>query len=133
MESSNAEAIFQQLDKLRTIYDAYMKLVEETIPLAEKNLNLHLADESQKTQTLDDVSSVINAIHFQFSHTTVCSRAKRTCAFFFLSLEHEGEDVGYFQSGCHCYCLFRFLIPFQTSLLDGHDLIGEGRKKLLVD
>ena len=69
LESSNAEALFQQLDKLRTIYDAYMKLLEETIPLAEKNLNQHLADESQKAQTFDDVSSVINAIHFQFSHT----------------------------------------------------------------
>ena len=82
MKSSDAEAIFQQLDKLRTIYDAYMKLVEETIPLAEKNLNQHLADESQKAQTFDDVSSVINTIHFQLSHTIVGSRAKRTWAIF---------------------------------------------------
>lgn len=82
MESSNAEALFQQLDKLRTIYDAYVKLVEETIPLAEKNLNQHLADESQKAQAFDDVSSVNNSIHFQFSHTILNNRAKRTCLFF---------------------------------------------------
>lgn len=59
MESSNAEDIFQQLDKLRTIYDAYVKLVEETIPLAEKNLNQLCSDESQKAQTFDDVSFLI--------------------------------------------------------------------------
>jgi len=59
LESSNAEALFQQLDKLRTIYDAYMKLLEETIPLAEKNLNQHLADESQKAQTFDDLLGVL--------------------------------------------------------------------------
>ncbi|KAL6878476.1 hypothetical protein ACP4OV_012646 [Aristida adscensionis] len=46
MESSNAETIFQQLDKLCIIYEDYVKLGEEAIPLAEKNLTLLLADES---------------------------------------------------------------------------------------
>ncbi|WVZ75334.1 hypothetical protein U9M48_023400 [Paspalum notatum var. saurae] len=59
MESSNAETVFQQLDKLRTIYDDHMKLLEETIPLAEKNLNRHLTDESQKAQTFDDILGVL--------------------------------------------------------------------------
>jgi DNA repair protein RAD50 len=59
MEYSEAETFFQQLDKLRTVYDDYMKLVEETIPLAEKNLNQRLADQSQKEQTFDDVSFLL--------------------------------------------------------------------------
>ncbi|AQK52833.1 DNA repair protein RAD50 [Zea mays] len=69
MESSNAEALFQQLDKLRTIYDAYVKLVEETIPLAEKNLNQHLADESQKAQAFDDLLGVL--AHVQMDRDAV--------------------------------------------------------------
>ncbi|CAN6238184.1 unnamed protein product [Urochloa humidicola] len=59
MESSDAETFLQQLDKLRPIYDGYMKLVEETIPLAEKNLNQRLADESQKSQAFDDILGVL--------------------------------------------------------------------------
>ncbi|XP_062223293.1 DNA repair protein RAD50 [Phragmites australis] len=59
MESSNAETFFQQLDKLRTIYDGYLKLGDEDIPLAEKNLNQLLADESQKAQTFDDLVGVL--------------------------------------------------------------------------
>lgn len=59
MEYADADALFQQLDKLRTIYDDYMKLAEETIPLAEKNLNQRLEDESQKAQTFDDVSFLL--------------------------------------------------------------------------
>ncbi|PUZ75604.1 hypothetical protein GQ55_1G193800 [Panicum hallii var. hallii] len=59
IESSDAETFLQQLDKLRTIYDDYKKLLEETIPLAEKNLNQRLADESQKEQTFDDLLGVL--------------------------------------------------------------------------
>nr|CAB3446633.1 unnamed protein product [Digitaria exilis] len=59
MEYADADALFQQLDKLRTIYDDYMKLAEETIPLAEKNLNQRLEDESQKAQTFDDLLGVL--------------------------------------------------------------------------
>ncbi|RLM77880.1 DNA repair protein RAD50 [Panicum miliaceum] len=59
IESSDAETFLQQLDKLCTIYDDYKKLLEETIPLAEKNLNQRLADESQKEQTFDDLLGVL--------------------------------------------------------------------------
>lgn len=62
MESSDAETLFHQLDKLRIIYNDYMKLLEETIPLAEKNLNQRLADESQKAQTFDDLLAVLAQI-----------------------------------------------------------------------
>ncbi|KAL6899887.1 hypothetical protein ACP4OV_006545 [Aristida adscensionis] len=58
-ESSNAETIFQQLDKLRIIYEDYVKLGEEAIPLAEKNFNLLLADESLRAQTFDDLVGVL--------------------------------------------------------------------------
>uniref|UniRef100_A0A0A9AU83 DNA repair protein RAD50 n=1 Tax=Arundo donax TaxID=35708 RepID=A0A0A9AU83_ARUDO len=59
MESSDAEIFFQQLDKLRVIYESYKKLGEEDIPLAEKNLNQLLADENQKAQTFDDLVGVL--------------------------------------------------------------------------
>lgn len=59
MEMSNAETFFQQLDKLRTTYDDYVKLGEETIPLAEKNLKQLLADENEKAHTFDDLVSVL--------------------------------------------------------------------------
>lgn len=60
MEMSNAETFFQQLDKLRTTYDDYVKLGEETIPLAEKNLKQLLADENEKAQAFDDVSLLLS-------------------------------------------------------------------------
>ena len=77
IESSDAETFLQQLDKLRTIYDDYKKLLEETIPLAEKNLNQRLADESQKEQTFDDVSFLISSPSaFNFRMQIVDNRAR---------------------------------------------------------
>lgn len=55
MESSNAESYFQQLDKLRMVYEEYIKTVKEAIPLAEKKL-LELNEKlDQKSQAHDDV------------------------------------------------------------------------------
>ena len=77
IESSDAETFLQQLDKLRTIYDDYKKLLEETIPLAEKNLNQRLADESQKEQTFDDVSFLFSSPSaFSFACKIVDNRAR---------------------------------------------------------
>jgi len=77
IESSDAETFLQQLDKLRTIYDDYKKLLEETIPLAEKNLNQRLADESQKEQTFDDVSFLFSSPSaFNFACKIVDNRAR---------------------------------------------------------
>lgn len=53
---SNAEDLFNQLDNLRVIYDEYVKLEKETIPLAKKDLEQLRADESEKAQISDDVS-----------------------------------------------------------------------------
>lgn len=77
MEYSDADAVFQQLDKLRTIYDDYVKLVEGTIPLAEKNLNQRLEEESQKAQTFDDVSFLLlTAYTFIFACKIIDSGAR---------------------------------------------------------
>ncbi|CAM0879260.1 unnamed protein product [Alopecurus aequalis] len=56
---SDAEDFFKQLDDLRVIYDEYVKLEKETIPLAQKDLEQLSADESEKAQTFDDLVSVL--------------------------------------------------------------------------
>nr|APA20123.1 DNA repair-recombination protein RAD50 [Populus tomentosa] len=59
MESSNADTLFQQLDKLRMVYEEYTKIGKETIPLAEKNLSELTEELEQKSQALDDVLGVL--------------------------------------------------------------------------
>jgi len=55
-ESASADSTFQQLDKLRVVYEEYVKIAKEKIPQAEKDLT-ELTDElEQKTQAFDDVS-----------------------------------------------------------------------------
>lgn len=56
MESSNSDSQFQQLDKLRMIYEEYVKIGKEMIPLAEKILHELTEEQDQKSQALDDVS-----------------------------------------------------------------------------
>lgn len=57
MDSSNADSRFQQLDKLRLVYEEYLKVGKESIPLAEKNLSELNEELDQKNQSLDDVIS----------------------------------------------------------------------------
>lgn len=57
VESTNADSYFQQLDKIRMVYEDYVKLKKETIPLAEKNLKDLTDDLNQKSLAFDDVSS----------------------------------------------------------------------------
>ncbi|KAH9649598.1 DNA repair protein RAD50 [Citrus sinensis] len=54
LESSNADSYFQQLDKLRMVYEEYVKLSKETIPVAEKNLHELTEELDQKSQAFDD-------------------------------------------------------------------------------
>ncbi|KAI8566801.1 hypothetical protein RHMOL_Rhmol02G0070100 [Rhododendron molle] len=62
VESSNADSSFQQLDKLRVVYEEYAKIGNETIPLAEKKL-IELNEElDQKSTALDDVLGVLAQI-----------------------------------------------------------------------
>lgn len=55
VESSSAESLFQQLDKLRMVFEEYVKIGKETIPLAEKSLSELTEELDQKSQALDDV------------------------------------------------------------------------------
>lgn len=55
VETTNADSFFQQLDKLRMVYEEYIKIGEETIPNAEKNLHELTEELDQKSQALDDV------------------------------------------------------------------------------
>lgn len=66
LESSNADSYFQQLDKLRMVYEEYVKLSKETIPVAEKNLHELTEELNQKSQAFDDVSR--SSLHFLFRY-----------------------------------------------------------------
>lgn len=55
-ECSKADSLFQQLDKLRLVYEEYIKISKETIPHAERNLRDLAEDLDQKSQSFDDVS-----------------------------------------------------------------------------
>ncbi|KAF8096059.1 hypothetical protein N665_0318s0012 [Sinapis alba] len=57
-ESSNADSIFQQLDKLRSVFEEYTKLTDEIIPLAEKSLQEYTEELEQKSEALDDVLAI---------------------------------------------------------------------------
>ncbi|KAK6279303.1 hypothetical protein POUND7_019570 [Theobroma cacao] len=59
MESSNAESHFQQLDNLRMVYEEYVKIGKETIPLAEKTLHKLTEELDQKSQAHYDVLGVL--------------------------------------------------------------------------
>lgn len=59
VESSNAESHFQQLDKLRMLYEEYVKLGKETIPNSEKELQQLKEEMDDKSQALDDVLGVL--------------------------------------------------------------------------
>lgn len=58
VESSTADSQFQQLDKLRMVFEEYTKIGKESIPLAEKSLNELNEELEQKNQSLDDVLGV---------------------------------------------------------------------------
>ncbi|XP_069154622.1 DNA repair protein RAD50 isoform X2 [Solanum lycopersicum] len=62
MESSNADSRLQQIDKLRLVYEEYVKVGKESIPQAEKNLNELNEELDQKNQALDDVLGVLAQI-----------------------------------------------------------------------
>lgn len=59
VESSNTESQYQQLDKLRMVYEEYVKLSKETIPNAEKELQQLKEEMDEKSQALDDVLGVL--------------------------------------------------------------------------
>ncbi|KAE9604828.1 putative DNA repair protein Rad50 [Lupinus albus] len=62
MESSNADSLYQQLDKLRIVYEEHIKLSKETIPNSEKELHQLKEELDDKSQALDDVLGVLAQI-----------------------------------------------------------------------
>ncbi|ONI28861.1 hypothetical protein PRUPE_1G165000 [Prunus persica] len=57
-ESLSADSFFQQLDKLRMVYEEYVNIGKETIPNAEKELRDLSEEMEQKSQALNDVLAV---------------------------------------------------------------------------
>lgn len=65
VESSTADSHFQQLDKLM-VFEEYVKLSNETIPNAEKELHQLNEELDEKSQALDDVITFICCLFFFF-------------------------------------------------------------------
>lgn len=59
-ESSTADSFFQQLDRLRMVYEEYVNIGKERIPNAERELHDLTQEMEQKSHALDDV--IINLI-----------------------------------------------------------------------
>ncbi|KAJ1696950.1 hypothetical protein LUZ63_005462 [Rhynchospora breviuscula] len=59
VDCSNADTLFQQLDKLRMIYEEYVKISKENIPLAQRNIDELTEDLNQKSQEFDDLVGVL--------------------------------------------------------------------------
>ncbi|KAL4192604.1 hypothetical protein AMTRI_Chr06g195080 [Amborella trichopoda] len=59
VHSSDADVVLQQLDKLRTVHEDYIKLVKETIPSTEKKLKELEEDHDHKSQALDDLVGIV--------------------------------------------------------------------------
>lgn len=55
MESSTADSQFQQLDKLRMVYEEWVKMGKDMIPLAERSLRDLTEELDRKSAALDDV------------------------------------------------------------------------------
>lgn len=66
VESTKADSCFQQLDKLRMVYEEYVKIGKELIPLAERNLRELTEEMDQKSQALDDV--IVNAFGYHCAY-----------------------------------------------------------------
>lgn len=58
VESSSADSHFQQLDKLRMVFEEHIKLSNETIPNAEKVLHQLNEELDEKSQAFDDVIAI---------------------------------------------------------------------------
>ncbi|CAM8905564.1 unnamed protein product [Rhodiola kirilowii] len=59
VDVASADSFFQQLDKLRLVYEECVKIHKETIPSTERSLNELAMELEQKSQTLDDVVGVL--------------------------------------------------------------------------
>ncbi|XP_020690871.2 DNA repair protein RAD50 [Dendrobium catenatum] len=98
VESSNADSHFQQLDKLRMIYEEYVKLGKENIPLAEKNLQELMEDLNQKSQAYDDLLGVMAHIKAEKDTVEILVQPAELFERLFLEIQNlkpQIEDLEY--------------------------------------
>ncbi|KAK8943466.1 DNA repair protein RAD50 [Platanthera guangdongensis] len=98
VDSSNADSHFQQLDKLRMIYEEYVKLGKENIPLGEKNLQELMEDLNQKSQAYDDLLGVMAHIKAEKDAVEILVQPAESFERLFLetqNLKPQIEDLEY--------------------------------------
>ncbi|KAG8369606.1 hypothetical protein BUALT_Bualt14G0031100 [Buddleja alternifolia] len=93
-DSSNADFRFQQLDKLRVVYEEYIKTGKELIPLAEKNMNQLNEELDQKNQALDDVLGVLAQIKAEKDSVDALMQPVETADRLFQEIQVLHRQVG---------------------------------------
>lgn len=99
VECSNVDSCFQQLEKLRIVYEEYTKIWKDTIPLTEKNLNELSAEMDIKSQSLDDVTLQSNLTLFMF--------------FFVQFIWYSSDYISKYDS-CWCALHLLFLVDYSS-------------------
>ncbi|XP_017234897.1 DNA repair protein RAD50 [Daucus carota subsp. sativus] len=92
-ECTHVDSSFQQLEKLRIVYEEYTKLWKETIPLAEKNLNKLSAEMDIKSQSLDDVLGVLAQIKADKDSVEVLVQPVETADKIFHDIQAQQNEV----------------------------------------
>ncbi|KAK6161690.1 hypothetical protein DH2020_005071 [Rehmannia glutinosa] len=98
VDSSNADFHFQQLDKLRVVYEEYVKTAQELIPLAEKNLNQLNEELDQKNQALDDVLGVLAQVKAEKDSVDALIQPVETADRLFQEMQVLQRQVGELES-----------------------------------
>ncbi|KAL8515845.1 hypothetical protein ACS0TY_014518 [Phlomoides rotata] len=94
LDSSNAEFHFQQLNKLRVMYEEYAKTGKELIPLAETNLNELNEELDQKNQALDDLLGVLAQIKAEKDSVDALIQPVETADRLFQDIQTFQRQVG---------------------------------------
>lgn len=98
VDSSNADFHFQQLDKLRVVYEEYVKTGKELVPLAEKNLDELKEELDQKNQVLDDILGVLAQIKSEKDSVDTLIQPVETADRLFQELQALQNQVGDLES-----------------------------------
>ncbi|GMY04822.1 DNA repair protein RAD50 isoform X2 [Fagus crenata] len=97
VDSSNADSHFQQLDKLRMVYEEYVKIGKETIPNAEKDLHELTQELDLKSQALDDVIGVLAQVKAEKDSIEALVQPVETADRFFQEIQtwqKQVDDLG---------------------------------------
>ncbi|XP_027116885.1 DNA repair protein RAD50 isoform X1 [Coffea arabica] len=93
VESSDADSQFQQLDKLRMVYEEYTKIGQESIPLAEKSLSEQNEDLDRKNQALDDILGVLAQVKSEKASVDALMQPVETADRLFQEIQTLQEQV----------------------------------------